>query len=226
MQNNIFHGEEYKMKRRINKYIWKIKNSYHSSEERFLYMSSVSGIFNICLGLGKIISGILSFSLFACMNGGYTLTMALAKYCAIIGAVRTSKKKEQYKYYHLSGIIMMLASILYVGYSVWGIFYPKTVNYGNIIAITIAAITFTEIGFNLYGVVKYRKNNIPLLHALKMISLATSLISLVLTQSAILSFADDTQNPSANGLLGTIMGVIAILMGIYMIKRIDGMKEE
>ena len=85
--------------------------------------------------------------------------------------------------------------------------------YGKIIAITIAAITFTEIGMNLRGVLKYRKAKLPVLHSIKTISLGTSLISLVLTQAAILAFADDMQNPSANGMLGSLMGVVAAQLG-------------
>ena len=85
--------------------------------------------------------------------------------------------------------------------------------YGKIIAITIATITFTEIGMNLRGVLKYRKAKWPVLHSIKTISLGTSLISLVLTQAAILAFADDMQNPSANGMLGSLMGGVAAQLG-------------
>ena len=66
----------------------------------------------------------------------------------------------------------------------------------------------------------------PLLHALKMISLGTSLISLVLTQSAILAFADEAQDPSVNGFLGTVTGICAALLGVYMIRRINRIEAE
>ena len=116
---------------------------------------------------------------------------------------------------------MVAASLLYVAYSLWTIRHPKTVNYGKITAITIATITFTEIGVNVWGVIKYRKYHSPLLHALKIISLGTSLISLVLTQSAILAFADEAQDPSVNGFLGTVTGIC-----VYMIRRINRIEAE
>ena len=65
----------------------------------------------------------------------------------------------------------------------------------------------------------FRKSHVPLLHAIKTINLATSLISLVLTQSAILSFADENQNPSTNGIMGALAGSCALLLGIYMLLR-------
>lgn len=201
-----------------------IRNEHDEPESRSLHITGATGTFSVLLGLGKIISGILSLSVFACMNGCYTLGMALARYCALAGVVRADKKRGQYYYYRLSGQIMVAASLLYVAYSLWTIWHPKEVDYGKIIAISIATITFTEIGMNLRGMLTYRKAKLPLIHAIKTISLGTSLISLVLTQAAILAFADDKQNPSVNGLLGAIMGVAAALLGWYMIWRVGRMK--
>ena len=152
--------------------------------------------------------------------------MTAARYCALAGTVRSKERKNQYFYYRLAGAVMVAASLLYVAYSLWTIRHPKTVNYGKITAITIATITFTEIGVNVWGVIKYRKYHSPLLHALKIISLGTSLISLVLTQSAILAFADEAQDPSVNGFLGTVTGICAALLGVYMIRRINRIEAE
>lgn len=63
------------------------------------------------------------------------------------------------------------------------------------------------------------------MHILKTISLATSLISLVLTQSAILSFADKFYNNSPSGILGAIMGAVAVLLGVYLLFRIKHTSE-
>ncbi len=196
------------------------------SDSRSLHITGATGSFSVLLGLGKIISGLLSFSVFACMNGCYTLGMALARYCALAGLLQKNKERDSYFYYRLSGIIMVIASLLYVIYSLWTIWHPKMVYYGEIIAITIAAITFTEIGINLQGVLKYRKAKLPVIHAIKTINLGTSLISLVLTQAAILSFADENQNPFVNGILGSLMGGVAALLGCYLVWRIGKMKEK
>ncbi len=204
----------------------RIRENYNASDSRSLHITGAAGAFSMLLGLGKIISGALSLSVFACMNGCYTLGMTAARYCALAGTVRSKERKNQYFYYRLAGAVMVAASLLYVTYSLWTIRHPKTVNYGKITAITIATITFTEIGVNVWGVIKYRKYHSPLLHALKIISLGTSLISLVLTQSAILAFADEAQDPSVNGFLGTVTGICAALLGVYMIRRINRIEAE
>ena len=199
----------------------KIRRRYDSADRRALRMAGASGTVSILLGLGKIASGLLAPSVFACINGCYTLGMALARYCTLLGAAHADSEQEQYRYCKISANIMIASSVLYVCYSLWAIWNPKTVFYGEILAITIATITFAEIGLNVRGILKYRRVQSPLLHALKTINLGASLISLVLTQSAILAFADEIQNPSVNGLLGVIMGTLAALLGVHVLIRAE-----
>ena len=89
------------------------------------------------------------------------------------------------------------------------------------VALAIATFTFTEIGMNLYGMIANRKNRTPLLHAIKTINLAASLVSLVVTQSAILAFAGQGYNPAVNALMGMFSGTCAVLLGVFMLWRIE-----
>ena len=199
-----------------------IQKNYDAAAARTLHLAGVSGAGNILLGLGKILSGLLSLSVFVCVNGGYTLGMVVARYCALAGVLRAKNVGEQYRYYRWSGKILILASLLYMVYSVWSYFHPQYIAYHMYVALTIATVTFVEIGLNIRGVVVNRKNKTPLLHAIKTINLAASLISLVLTQSAILSFAQGGyHDPSVNALLGILMGACAALLGVFMLWRIQ-----
>lgn len=197
-----------------------IQKNYTAAVSRTLHLTGLSGIGSILLALLKLLSGVLSLSVFTCVNGLYTLGMVLARYCALVGVVRTQTISEQYRYYRWSGVVLIAASGLYIAYSIRMYFHPVYTAYHPYLAMGIATVTFVEIGVNLRGVLVYRKNHTPLLHALKTISLATSLISLVLTQAAILSFADDIPDPAANGILGALMGGCAVLLGIYMLRRL------
>lgn len=123
----------------------------------------------------------------------------------------------------LSMSFFTCASALYMIYSIRLFIHPKETVYHMYIALAIA--TFTEIGLNIRGVIMERKNNAPLIHAIKMINLSSSLICLVLTQTAILSFASDLPtHANVNGLMGIIMGGAATLIGIYMILRITAIE--
>lgn len=200
-----------------------LNEQYNAATSRSLHLAAISGAGNILLGTGKIISGILSLSLFVCVNGGYTLGMVLARYCALAGVVRAKDRKGQYRYYRFSGIILIAASLLYMTYSGWSYFHPKYTAYPRDMALAIATFTFVEIGLNIRGVLVNRKNKAPLLHALKTINLAASLISLVLTQSAIFSIAQggyQYHDPSSNALLGLLTGACAVSLGVFMVWRI------
>lgn len=198
-----------------------VQQNYDAAAARALHLAGVSGAGNIFLGMGKILSGLLSLSVFVCVNGGYTLGMVVARYCALAGVLRAKDVREQCRYYRWAGKILILASILYMAYSGWAFFHPKYTAYPKSIALAIATFTFVEIGLNIRGVVVNRKNKTPLLHALKTINLAASLISLVLTQSAILSIAQGGyHDPSSNALLGALMGACAALLGVFMLWRI------
>ena len=198
-----------------------IHRAYGASASRTLHLAGISGVCSILLGLGKIVSGVLSLSVFVCINGLYTLGMVLARYCALAGAIRTQDPHQQYVYYRRSGKILIAASLLYISYSAWSFFHPKWVSYHMYVALAIATFTFTEIGMNLYGMIANRKNRTPLLHAIKTINLAASLVSLVVTQSAILAFAGQGYNPAVNALMGMFSGTCAVLLGGFMLWRIE-----
>lgn len=73
-----------------------------------------------------------------------------------------------------------------------------------------------------------RHNHTLLIHVIKMINLSSSLIAIVLTQTALLSFtnkeADSLEISKANGVIGILMGTVATLIGIYMIYRVKKLK--
>ena len=190
---------------------------------RSLKVTGALGAANIFVGLGKLSMGIVSMSFFTCVNALYTFGMVIAKCFALAGIVKAKDLKEQYRYYMLSGMILTFSSLLYIGYSIRLFFYPATSVYHMYAAIAIATFTFAELTINIRGVIIERHNHTLLVHAIKMINLASSLICLVLTQTAILSFAD-TQvhlHPAANGLIGILMGSCAAMLGIIMIIRIQ-----
>lgn len=190
-----------------------------------LHLTGASCVGNTLLGLGKLVMGVLSMSFFTCASALYTFGMVAAKLVALVGFVKMEDSREQHRYYKCAGCILIVSSVLYMIYSIRLFIHPKETVYHMYIALAIATFTFTEIGLNIRGVIVERKNHAPLIHAIKMINLSSSLICLVLTQTAILSFASDLPtHAKANGLMGIIMGGVATLIGVYMILRITAIE--
>lgn len=190
-------------------------------------MTGASCTANFLLGTGKLLMGIYSASFFTCMNALYTYGMVAAKFCALKGIAAAQKK--QYAYYRWAARVLMAASLFYALYSTRLLWHPEISHYHPYLAMGIATVTFAEIGLNIRGVWIERKKKALPFHAIKMINLASSLISLVLTQTAILSFVhtEPDYDPSrSNGLFGLCMGASATVIGLFMLWRSTKLKQQ
>lgn len=203
-------------------------NQYGSKMSRSLHITGAAATASTFIAIGKLIMGIFSLSFFTCANAFYSFGMIGAKSIALIGIRKALDKSEQYQYYFCSGAVLIVSSLLYIIYSIRLFFSPITSSYHMYIAIGIAAVTFTEVGLNIRGVIVTRHNHTLLIHVIKMINLSSSLIAIVLTQTALLSFTNKEADPleisKANGVIGILMGTVATLLGIYMICRVKKLK--
>ena len=203
-------------------------NLYGREMARSLNITVASSTASTFIAIGKLVTSILSLSLFTCANAFYSFGMIGAKSIALTGIWKVQDKKEQYKYYLWSGAVLIASSLVYIIYSIRLFFSPITNSYHMYVAIGIAAVTFTEIGLNIRGVIITRHNHTLLIHAIKMINLSGSFISLVLTQTAVLSFTEQKidllEVSKSNGIIGLLMGTVAISIGSFMIFRTRKLK--
>ena len=214
----------YKEVRVMGNFFFKIKNTFR---ENSLKITGAACAGNFLIGTGKLLIGLVSLSLFTCASALYTYGMVIAKVCALKGMQKEQEK--QYAHYRLTGIILIVASAFYAIYAAGFLFRPENPKYHMYIGLAIATFTFTEIGLNIRGIVVARKKRALLYHALKMVSLASSLISLVLTQTALLSFSYENMAEydasKANGGMGLLMGSVGTLIGVYMLVHIRRVKQ-
>ncbi|GAB2026808.1 hypothetical protein [Lactovum odontotermitis] len=186
---------------------------------RAIRLARVSSILNILLAAGKIGLGIYSFSLFICINGLYNIGIALAKHTAIRINVK-NESEAALKAYHRVGFIIFTTSLLYMAYctdmAVRGVEHGS---YDKVTSIGIAAVTFTEIGAALYGILRTRKSNNLTVMAAKRISLVTALISLVLTESALLGLENTPNAARYSGWTGLIFSALSVIIGLLMMLR-------
>ncbi|MDF2926633.1 MAG: hypothetical protein K0R57_5547 [Paenibacillaceae bacterium] len=206
------------------------EKALHTKYSRSIYFARMSVPLNAVMAVGKIVLGIFSFSVFLCVNAFYNIGIACAKYSAVkahedakahlAAADPAEIRRMQHNAYRLIGVIVLASSIVYLVYCLKILFFGDDVTrYHEYIAIAIAAVTFTEIAVSLHGAVSARRNEEPVIEAIKLTNLASSLISLVLTQTAIMSFTHEGDTSFYNGMSGIIFGTLAALIGLYMILR-------
>lgn len=190
-------------------------------------LAGAACIASFFLGTGKMLMGIFSASFFTIMNALYTYGMVAAKFIALKGIAVSPQK--QYAFYRKAAVVLIAASLCYAVYSTRLLWHPQSSMYHPYLAMGIATVTFAEIGLNLWGVLMERKKRFLMFHALKIISLSSSLIGLVLTQAAILSFThiEAGYDPSrSNGILGLCMGGCAALLGCFMFWRAAKLEQQ
>ena len=163
---------------------------------------------------GKAIISLVSVSFFMFVNALYSAGMGVARFVAL--SMHSQDRKTQIRSYRLVGIIITLASACYVLYSVRLFFGGKTGGYSMNAALVIALYTFVEFGINIRDALRLRKSRALEAKALKAISFSATLLCFVLTQTAIMSFAAEGDNSTANALSGVVFGGLAALRGVFV----------
>ena len=163
----------------------------------------------------KSIISVISLSFFMFVNALYSAGMGIARYIAI--KMHKQDRPTQIKNYRYVGIIISIASICYVLYSIRLFFGGKTGVYDMNVALVIALYTFVEFGINIREAIRLHKSKALEAKALRAIGLSSTLLCFVLTQTAIMSFAAEGDNSFSNALSGVVFGGLASLVGLYVI---------
>lgn len=68
-----------------------------------------------------------------------------------------------------------------------------------------------------YGMVKYKRNQEPIIKAIKITNFANALTSIVLTQVVLLDTFAEGYNSNLNGYTGMLVSFVIMFLGLYMI---------
>ncbi len=182
----------------MKEFIERLKSKYKQIKPHFYLM-------NILIFIAKVVLFLITKSLSFLISSLYNLGIGLAK-------KKIYSNKDNYK---SIGSFVIIASLCFIIYSIWIIITHKMVSYNLYIGITIATITFYDIGYSIYEIRKSIKNKNKQNNLLMSVNLATALISLQLTQSALLSFTQvGIDNSLYNGMIGIIVGLSSLTIGM------------
>ena len=187
-----------------------------------LIFTRISIFKDAALVAGKAVISVISASFFMFVNVTYSVGMGIARFVAL--KMHTQNREKQIESYRLVGVIITIASVCYVLYSVRLFFGGKTGVYSMSVALVIALYTFVEFFINIRDAFRHRKIRVLEAKALKAISFSSTLLCFVLTQTAIMSFAAEGDNSFVNALSGVVFGGLAALRGIFVI--LDSLRHE
>ena len=199
-----------------------IKNNLGDFKTRNHKLAIVEMAINFSAAAFKIIAAFYISSYFLIVSSFYSLGIGLATQLFFRGVNRSNliPTKEK-KYVILMYATLLISSIIYSFYMIRQ-FYIEVAefNYGMLISLGIAIVSFTELGIAIRGLIKSYHLRDSLLTARKVVTLVNGLVALVVTQSAVITyFIQDGSHQIYNAILGLVMGSIAIVISVAMLVK-------
>jgi len=187
----------------------------------FLLCSTISNFF---VGIIKFIFSLTIPSLWFFINAGFSFVLAICRFLTIkkynkIKKIKDKETiiKEEYKTYLQNGIMLILLGIMYFFVSSYMYYKGTNTNMHEYITYLVALIAFTSIGTAIYGMIKYKRNQEPLIKGIKITNFANALTSILLTQVVLLDTFASGYDSTINGYTGMGISLIIIGLGLYMI---------
>lgn len=154
--------------------------------------------------VAKLVAGAVSLSVFTVLSAFYSCGFLIAKALCLKGRKERGAKRRVLLYLSVAGVTGASAIFYTVG-AVRQLVDPVGFGYGMIAAITIAAVSFYDLGAAIAGLIGAAKAKDGFGVELKRINLSGALAALALTQTALLSVSGG-QELSSSGITGVIAG--------------------
>lgn len=193
-------------------------------KDQLIFFLVCSTISNFCVGIIKFILSISIPSFWFFINAVFSLVLAACRFLTIkrYNKIKTLKNKklqmnEEYKNYMQNGIMLIVLGIIYFFVSSYMYYKGTNTNMHEYITYLVALIAFTSIGSAIYGMIKYKRNQEPIIKGIKITNFANALTSIVLTQVVLLDTFANEYDSTLNGYTGMGVSLTIICLGLYMI---------
>lgn len=209
-----------------NKYSNKILTDKKLRTEFFLYLGC--GI-SIVYAVLKFSAGVYYRSVWIGAVAVYYIIVSLMRF-GLIKRYRTNLQTEDereqrlfgLKSYRFCGVLMFLLNSAVSGLVVQLIWKGESYRYPGFLIYAFAAYSFYCIGIAVRNMAKHRKLETPILAAAKMLSFACALMSILATQTAMLTQFGDGQEAFAkimNAITGSVVCLLIFGLAVWMVCR-------
>lgn len=194
---------------------WILKYANLSFEEKIVFSTKFSIFLNLLTALFKILLSIFE-GFFLLISGILNIIFLLSKFECYNGIKKPLDKTFKNRNFK-TGMLLVASGIIYAIYMLRLLIVDNSSDdYGMIISIAIAFVSFTEMIIAIIGCFKVKKSG-HYYRNIKIINLATAFTAIVLTEVALMNFASDSDSSFINAMFGLIVGGIIILLGVFII---------
>lgn len=186
-----------------------------------LYGSLTVNMLYAVLQLG---SGIYYHSAWFYTLSGYYVILAVMRYFLLKETRHRELGKNlfrEYLHYRFCGILLLLLNLALGVMAFYIVSQSRGFEHNPIITIAMAAYTFFAITMAVINFVKYRKKGSPVMEAVKAISLAAALVSMLSLETAMISAFGEDNGPMFRKIMtastGAAVFVLILAMAVFMI---------
>ena len=200
-------------------------------EERVIFFLRFTTIGNVFIAAMKFILSLTLPSLWFFINAIFMMVLSIARVFSIRDYKKTSLLKDKkeikkigYKNYLTNGILLVLLGVMYFFVNVYIYYKGTNTTMHPYMTYLVALIAFWSVGSAIYGMIRYKRNDTPILKAVKLTNFANALTSIMLTQIVLLDTyaVEESYNSNLmNGLTGMGIGLFIGVLGLYMIVGIN-----
>ena len=178
---------------------------------------------NLAYVVLKFSMGIYYRSAWFIMLSAYYLLLILMRFLLLrssrSGALGQNLEME-YRKSRICGGLLLLMNLILTVFVILVVKQNESYHYAGMLIYAMAAFTFYVVIMSIRNVIKYRKHNSPLVSASKSINFASTLISMLALETAMLSSFDSSTRQFRRVMVSVSGGVICVIFvatAVYMI---------
>ena len=182
-------------------------------EQKLILKTTIGLCFSGAMALGKFVLGVITDYNY-CTVALYTMAILLAKFECVIGALKQNGSFEKRNAFVAA--FLFVSSVIYTGFMCRLLFTGRqTESHGLVYAVSMAFISFAELGFAIYGLIR-TKDKGHYYRNIKIVDFAIALIALLTTQMILLDFTGSAGADRYNSYVGIGIGVFIALCSVYV----------
>ncbi|MBQ4583913.1 MAG: hypothetical protein IJA94_03390 [Bacilli bacterium] len=198
-------------------------------QDKTMLLLIIATLINILLAIVKFGFAFTIPSLWFFVNACFLTVLSLARFFSIkaYGLKRSTtsekvKKEIGYKNYLHNGILLIILGIMYFFVSVYMYYKGTNTTMHEYLTYLVALNAFWQVGWAISGMIKYKKDDNPIIKSVKITNFANALTSIVLTQVVLLdTYVSEYDLANVNGYTGMGVSLIIMGMGLFMIINIQ-----
>jgi hypothetical protein len=183
-------------------------------------LTTLSVVFDAVIGIGMLATGLYLNSPWYIASASYYLTLGIVRAYLLKHLVTPLKTTASgSRSYRRAGLLLSMAGLAYFAANTAVYLFGHALSYTGFIPYGVAALAFTKATLAIIGILSARSSGNPIRIALRVTGLCDALVSMSVTQHALMSMVADADAANTSSIVGMGFATIIAICGLVMASR-------